>query len=66
MSLPSKEFLAQAEIVNSDSGITQRDLIKAVNAGVIERHLFPGRKRGKYRRSEIIKAFRLNGKNETI
>jgi hypothetical protein len=59
MTLPRKEFLSQGEIANSDCGISVRDVLKAVESGILKRVVFPGRTRGKYRRIDVVYVFAL-------
>ncbi len=55
MELPETVFVRQKEILQW-SGMTKDDLRKLVEAGIIRRILFAGRKRAVYLRDQIVQA----------
>jgi len=60
--IPDQVFVSWGQIVDSNAGISRYDLAKAVRAGAVTRHRFPGCRRAKYRREEIVRVFGLEGR----
>ena len=59
--LPNRVYLKWSDILNSDCGITKNDLRAAIEAGALERVVFPGKTRAKYRRADVMRVFGLKG-----
>ena len=57
MKLPETVYVSRSEILKSDLGITSTDLRKAVDAGLLKKIAFPGRKYGKYFRDDVLQVF---------
>ena len=57
MTLPDEAFVRRGDVLGCGLGITRYALDKAVRLGLVERHVLPGMKYGRYRRSEIQQIF---------
>lgn len=58
--LPKEGYLTEADVVNAGLGLSRWDVRRAVQAGALTRVRLPGRTHGKYKRSDVIRAFRLS------
>jgi hypothetical protein len=57
MTLPREVFVRRADVLGAGLGISTYAFKKAVRLGLLERHVFPGMKYGRYRRDEVVRVF---------
>jgi hypothetical protein len=57
MKLPETTWVRRADILRSDLGVTRYDIEAVVDDGSLRGTVFPGKKRAKFLRQEVLRVF---------